>query len=170
MESPFNKPNEPVCKLGPGGDFTFIWPAEGSEFGQAATGWLTKALDSIGQIMNTVLGAVEARPLATTNVGTSARRIPDREETIGYAVEDRKCDETADAPSATVIKSNWRIWSQPMLFADDRRVSLPGGHKPKHRIRTYQRASKKRASVVLHGQGSLFEADLARAGTAREAG
>lgn len=170
MASRFNKPNEPVCKLGPGGDFTFIWPAEGSEFAQAATGWLTKALDSIGQIMNTVLGAGEARPLAATNVGTSARRIPDREETIGYAVEDRKCDETADAPSATVIKGDWRIWSQPMLFADDRRVSLPGGHKPKHRIRTYQRASKKRASVGLHGQGSLFETDLARAGTVREAG
>ena len=106
MESPFNKPNEPVCKLGPGGDFTFIWPAEGSEFGQAATGWLTKALDSIGQIMNTVLGAGEARVLAATNVGTSARRIPKREDTIRYAVEDRKCDETADAPSATVIKSD----------------------------------------------------------------
>lgn len=51
------------------------------------------------------------------------------------------------------------VSSEPMLFADDWRAGRQIRHKPKHRIRAYRRAAKKRAAVEFSGQGTLFEAD-----------
>jgi hypothetical protein len=48
---------------------------------------------------------------------------------------------------------------EPLLFADDIRVGLRIGHKPKHHVRAHRRASKKRHGLEIAGQGSLFDAN-----------
>jgi hypothetical protein len=58
------------------------------------------------------------------------------------------------------------ISGEPMLFADDHRINIRTWHKPRHSIRTYRRAAKKKPSAVLSGHGWLFTAEFKSVKTA----
>jgi len=144
MDSRLDNQIEPVCKFGPGGDFVSVWPGEPQQSRQPSTNRLTKLLTSLSEMISTLLGS---------ELNTASK------ENLEYAVES-KADKSAYSPSTTVIKSDSLISGEPILFADDRRISVRAGHKPKHRIRAYRRAAKKRSALSFGGQGSLFETNF----------
>lgn len=151
---------EPACKFGPGGDFVSHWPGRAGEPQEVSTNRLGRVLASIGEIITTLIG------LAPEQMRVAEESILYKEGKSGYAVTNIRADRGPYTTSATIIKGNRLFPGEPLLFADDSRISVRTGHKPKHRIRTYQRASKKRSSFSLPGQGSLFETDLKSARTA----
>ncbi len=167
MNSNKNEHNEPVCRFGPGGDFISDWPPEALDSPPGSRNGLTKLLGSIAEIITTVLGSeYDAATVMSRDIDRFKGHFQYREERFDYAVKNIKTDKPADTTPTTVIKSNRRVHEQPMLFADDWRVGLRAGHKPKHRIRAYRRAAKKSPSLRLRGQGSLFETDFKSAKTA----
>ena len=157
MDSRFNKPDEPVCRFGPGGDFISVWPGESSGLSQSAPNSLTKVLSSIAEIIATMLGP---EPHASSAISGYAEKDFAEEGKKKYGRKDSKAESTADTASATIIKSDSFISDEPKLFADDRRISIRDVHKQKHRIRAYRRASKKRTTFRSAGQGTLFKADF----------
>jgi len=135
---------EPVCRFGPGGDFVWVWPRESAL--SAQPGGLSRLLGWLSEVIHKPPGSDKGQ--------------------LDYASENSKAGRAAYASSATTITANRRIQFEPMLFADDWRVSARAEHKPKHRIRTHRRAAKKRPAHDQWRQGSLFELDLQSARTA----
>lgn len=146
MNQEEDKQNEPICRFGPGGDFVWVWPRERLVSPQAEAGGLGRLLGRLNEIMFKLLGSEE-----------------DKSE---YVNENSKADSETYAASATVIRANRQLQREPMLFSDDWGAGVGTGSKPKHRVRTHRRASKKRPSLRVWGQGSLFDADLRSARTA----
>ena len=96
----------------------------------------------------------------------ASKNIPFRKEILEYTAGTTRANGPAYPAPATVIKGDSLFPDEPMLFTDDWRVGLRAGHKPKHHIRAYRRAVKKRPALVLAGQGSLFDANFKSAKTA----
>lgn len=165
---------EPVCKFGPGGDFVSFWPPESSPDARHSPGSLADLLGTISELMNAMLGTNRRSGLpgfssASTNTYHPTGETFCLKEKLEYAVKNSKAENDAgSAHPATdaVIKSNRLLSTEPMLFADACGAGLRIGHKPKHRIRTYRRTSKKRPAFGLPGQGSLFETDFESAKSA----
>ena len=150
---------EPACRFGPGGDFVSFWPGE-------AAVRTEPSLNPLRSQRHEMAGSCERPNGFTGLLRTIREKILRRKGKLNYAIGNNKADKPSYATSTTVIKSDSVFCGEPMLFADDWRIRLRAGHKPKHRIRAYQRASKKRAAVGLCGQGSLFEANFKSARTA----
>ncbi len=149
MNSGKNK-NEPVCRFGPGGDFVSEWPPQDLQAPQLSKKYVSKLFSSLNVIITALLGS----ELNTTS-----------KENSEYVVETTAGEPAYSAPN-TVAKSDSRFSGQSMLFPDDSRIGLADAHKPKHRIRAYHRAAKKRPAISFADQGSLFEADFKSAKTA----
>lgn len=161
MDSRFDKPTEPVCKFGPGGDFTSFWPGEPSRLSEPAPNSLAKVLSSIAEIISMMLGSEPYKTSALTEVARSyLDKNPAEEVKKEYEHKNSSAERPAYTTSATIIKSDSFFSDQPRLFTDNRRISIRAVHKQKHRIRTCRRASKKKTSFSVPGQGSLFEANF----------
>ena len=141
MYERMNREDEPLCRFGPGGDYVSFWPGEGEEINDGQSQQLTRLLTGLAEI----IGAI-------TGTGQKGK--------LDYAVKEDDGQLSVDAETATIIKGDFRIQDEPMLFTDDRGTGGRTGHKPKHRIRTHKRTSKKRSSSGQSGQGTLFEADF----------
>jgi len=139
MNSDKYKQIEPVCRFGPGGDFVSVWPPQASQPPQSSKKRLAKLLSSLNEIITALPGS---------DFNTTSK------ENLEY-VAASKAGRPAYPTSTTAIKSDSRFPGQPMLFADDRRISVGTGHKPKHHIRAYHGTAKKRPAVSLASQGSL---------------
>lgn len=161
MDGRFNKPTEPVCRFGPGGDFISVWPVESSQLSQSASNSLTKVLSSIAEIIATILGSEpHTGSVIIGDVrGCGGKELAEKGKKE-YGLKNSGAESTAYTTSATIIKSDSFFSDEPKLFADDCRISIRDGHKQKHRVRAYRRTSKKRTTFSPPVQGSLFEADL----------
>lgn len=157
MNSQPNKQTEPVCRFGPGGDFSSVWPPQSqpplvrrsvSEVGKKQP---VKLLGRLNEIITTLLGS-------TCGLATS-------KENLEYVVESSSGKPAYSSPTA-VIKSDSRFSGRPLLFPDDCRIGLGADNKPKHHIRAYRRTAKKRPAVTFAGHGSLFETNFKSAKTA----
>lgn len=146
---------EPVCKFGPGGDFVSVWPATGGKSAASCSGWLSKLLNKLAQ-------AIATEPIGAVRGG---ERILYRKQEFENALRGSSHEPT-DAETATIIKGDNVFCGGAMLFANDGGTGGRIRYKPKHRIRTYRRAAKKRSSDGLPGQGTLFETDFGSARTA----
>jgi hypothetical protein len=167
IEDDRNERMEPVCKFGPGGDYVSYWPPESYELAQLSTNSLTKVLFSLSKIMENLVSSESGNIAA----GRTVRRRAGNKFSCGKgdledAVRSAKTVKPSHAASSTVIKGDRSGPGEPMLFPDDWRVGVRAGHKPKHRIRAYRRAAKKRSALVLPGQGTLFEVDFKSARSA----
>jgi hypothetical protein len=128
---------------------------------------LTGLLARLGEIINGVLSSRgEGSTAGTGAIGVSMDRILCRERNLEYGREKIKSHKPTDATSTTVAAGGRGLSGEQMLFADDWRVGVRAGHKPKHHIRAYRRTAKKRTAIGAGGQGTLFELDLRRARTA----
>jgi hypothetical protein len=143
MDSDLRQKGRPVCKFGPGGDFVSYWPTQDYLNLQISETRLGKMLDLFSEAAAILLG--------------SSLEIP---YTSGIRTAGTGNDEPArpiSPPLIAVVKNGQRILHQPMLFTDNRHKDM---HRPKHRIRSYQKFTKKKASYERPAQGSLFETNL----------
>jgi hypothetical protein len=167
MDNHFNKQNEPVCRFGPGGDFVSFWPKQHSTSRKPVPNSLALLLERLAKIINTKLSPdFDASADSPKNTPQPQTLTLPEKGNLKYEVKHAKSEKPVNTAPTPGINSNCDLQVQPMLFPDDRRVSISTGHKPKHRIRTYRRTAKKKAPVQLPGQGSLFEADFRCAKTA----
>jgi hypothetical protein len=148
----------PVCKFGPGGDYTEIWP-DGSELIEFANAE-GQHKNALGRLLNIIAGM--ARIL---------RGSPDKQyiEISGpmeipiYGAKDR-CAAYTEAGSD--IENNRRVCGQRRLFADDWRAGADSGGKQNNHIRAHRAVTKKGIHLGPGGQSTLFDADLKGAKTA----
>jgi hypothetical protein len=133
---------EPVCRFGPGGDFTSSWPPQSQPLKKQPV----KLLSQLNEIITTLLGSAS-------------------KENLNYVVESSAGKPAYSSPTAA-IKSDSRFSGWPLLFPDDCRIGLGADNKPKHHIRAYRRTAKKRPAISFAGHGSLFETNFKSAKTA----
>lgn len=167
MLNRFENDNTPLCRFGPGGDFTFDWLTQSLNPDQPADNRLDKILASLSEIIAAMLGAgPDARPAENQKYQQSPKHIIFPIGQSKYADKTIKPDKTPHPATASTVKNGSSLPDQQMLFPDDGGDSRRASNKPKYRIRTYRRAAKKKALVGIFGQGSLFDDNLKSARTA----
>ena len=144
-----NLDSHPVCRFGPGGDFSYSWLPDNDFMGHKANR-LTNILRSIAEIITAVASPenISARKENLDDINKKQFRPQDYAQTIRIAQSDLK------------------LHKEPMLFSDDIGTGRPTEHKPKHRIRTHRRTPKKAVTDSLPGQSTLFDCNLQGAKTA----
>jgi len=164
MKERFEQDNQPICKFGPGGDFTYVWPPESIDVPSTCQNSLSKVLNSVAEIVTTMLGADPgAVPLLNLKSQNNTKRIFFPKEKLKYAV---KNDKSNNSTSTTITKSDCKLPEQSLLFADDKRTCIRNKPKQKHRIRAHRKTSRKKPPVNTVQQGSLFETNFQGAKTA----
>ena len=151
---------KPACRFGPGGDFVSVWPI--NELPARPPNALAALLDTIGEVMNAVLGSEYDH---AAGLPLQVKSIAFPKEKMKY-VSAKTSTKTTDAPAAPGAQGGRRVPAQPLLFADNSGTCPAAGNKQKHNIRAYRRVAKKRTPRSLPDQGSLFEADGKSAKTA----
>ena len=147
MDYPLFEQDAPLCKFGPGGDYSTTLSAEQVTSVAGPVDKLKKLLSFLGEFAG--------------SVSEVAFNNPGKEFVINA---NRK---TTSEPSPVGNIENYRRFSdQKLLFADAFRNGRAAGSKPKHRLRTSVGPASKKASNRFAGQGSLFEADCPVAKTA----
>jgi hypothetical protein len=162
---------DPVCKFGPGGDYSVVWPPGSPSGHDLSAGALTRFLASLADIAGVVSGVARGRRVAAMDEGIIAEPLM---ETLSNAAEIIRIDGSPideigtafDAPTGANAPTRRFLLRQSVLFADDKRTRPGDEHQPKHRVRTPRRTAKKRLDLDLPGQGTLFEIDLPRLRTA----
>ncbi len=143
----FSENNDgPLCMFGPGGEYVTKWQSKKSEV-ELQKGALARVLGVIAEMVADILCFDNWSEMAI-------------EEKSGDA---ERSDYT---PTISIVRVDSELRGEPMLFGDDWRAGGRVRHKPKHRVRTHRRTSKKAAGLGVEGQGSLFELDSTRARTA----
>jgi hypothetical protein len=157
---------EPLCKFGPGGDFIAVWQPEASESYEPSN-CLAKLLTSAVEVVAVVLGLKRASPYVfLRNAFCSDELTVCRKEKAKNAVENSEAHDTTDPAPTTATEDGGLFSGEPMLFPNLSRNGSRIKHQPKHRIRTYRRASKKGSALRFSKQGSLFESQFKSARTA----
>ena len=156
----------PVCKFGPGGDYTEIWP-EGSELIEFANaeGQQKNALGRLLDMLSGMVQLLRGKPDKQNIEISGPVEIAIYEEKDGCAARSERC-RTAYTEAGSVVEGNRRVWKQRWLFADDRRAGGAGGRKPDNHIRTHRAAAKKGIHLGPGAQSTLFDADVKGAKTA----
>jgi len=143
---------QPLCRFGPGGDYTKDWPLRGEAVKRENENPIGKVLSVIADIIGaTVSPETLAEMQSQVDVEIKSYNIAKLE---GSKVEQSKPDNPKTAGSS---KRHRPVRGQTMLFSDDRRDSARAKRKPHNRIRAYRRPSRKKASHQIEGQGTLFE-------------
>lgn len=157
---------EPLCKFGPGGDFAVAWQPEPPGTFEMSNR-LGRLLSAAFEVIVVILGFKRtAARVSWRNNARSSEVIDYDREKVKNAAEDSRLRDTAHAPATAVAEDSGAVSGEQMLFP------YPGGdgvrikHKPKHGIRTYRRAAKKRSAVRFGEQGSLFESQFKSTKTA----
>ena len=143
-----------------GGEFVSNWP--GKDVKKVTAG------NPLGKVLSTIaemIGATISPELLCEVGAESGDNIKSPNNTETQKEETSSGDTKSDGPdyaaSAGSSQSNSPIREEAMLFGDDRRVSGGAKSKPQYRVRARRRASKKRTTYKLSGQGTLFETDSA---------
>lgn len=172
MLNRFENDNPPLCRFGPGGDFTFDlwlsrWFAESAGPASSPNNRLDKILASLSEIIAAMLGECpEDYTVESEKYPRPAKHIIFPLAKLKGADKTTEPDKTAHPAPAPAVKNAGSLPEQQMLFPVDGGNSRKASNKPKYRIRTYRRASKKKALVGIFGKGSLFDDNLKSARTA----
>ena len=153
-EKRFKNSSDPLCKFGPGGEFTSDWPANADR--------KPASVNSIGKVLSTIAGMIGAtiypELLAEIENETAIEMTVYRQMAKEKTSSARKQFASfGNTPSAQRTQGDRLHPGQSMLFADDCRGSRKTKRKSQHRIRTCRRVTKKKTSDRVKGQGSLFE-------------
>jgi len=148
----YTKNTEPLCRFGPGGDFTYDWRLEQKEI-SAPSNILSKTLNSLNEIINSFSAL-------NLDKNTFFETISDIKGTFAHA------QTSTHSLSTELVENNSSFSDQPLLFTDDGGISTGAWNKPKYRIRTHCRTAKKRTARNLTGQSSLFENNFENAKSA----
>lgn len=166
----FNKNMDvPLCKFGPGGDFTNQYDSEKPAMPTA------DGISPLGKVLNLIAEVIGAavQPEILTEIACALPPVDALTNTdTSSSKETRPDDQTQFAQSpdqpqaASGAKTNRPLAGQPLLFSNDWRTGAGPQHKPGHRIRTCRRASRKKTAPPVYRQGSLFETHACRRKTA----
>ena len=146
----YNGKNSPVCRFGPGGEFSYDWPMEKSSCPDP----LGKVLQAIAKIIGTVTDEL----LTSRNEYENALALPDAgqiinmEDKIGSDMSDK-----SDAATDADAKADRKLAKEPMLFDNDTGIGNIAGNKQTNRVRARRGIKRKRPSFGTVRQGSLFE-------------
>ena len=152
-----NNENAPLCKFGPGGDYVSVWQPEPPESYEKSN-CLKKVFTSTIEVAAILLGYKRTNPyIPFKNTSGSAETLFFHKEEMKNASESNRVHHKPHPATISVAQDDSRISAEPMLFPDIGRNGIRIKHQPKHRIRAYKRTSKKRLTVRLTEQGSLFE-------------
>jgi len=154
MKPEKERQTEPLCKFGPGGDFVAAWEPKPSECAEVVARLLSSAVEALAA----ALGLKCSTPPICPNEQTDFHMEKPKD-----AIETSTDRDSTDAASAPAPANDSRFSAEPLLFPDLVRNGIRIKHKPKHRIRTSHRASKKGAAFRIPKQGSLFEGQFPRA-------
>jgi hypothetical protein len=166
------KMDAPLCKFGPGGDFTSQWDSQKPNLAAL------EGVSPIGKVLNLIAEVIGAavQPEILTEIACALPPIDESQnnpnptlssqeiQTDGQTAIVRLCANQPQAVSR--LKAGRTPAGQSMLFSNDWRTGTDLKHKPGHRIRTHRRASRKKPVDTVHGQGSLFETGALRRKTA----
>jgi hypothetical protein len=161
----------PVCRFGPGGEFSSNWPfyaqkndTKGMLFiEEEEKGVLERLRNMFVGIIETLRGDAEYEISGPMEISESSEQ-----GTNLYVTKER----TANAAAGPGIKQNFGVPQQSWLFADDWRTGEAPGNKQNNGFRAHRAVAKKRAYIGTAGerfdtaQSSLFDADLEDAKTA----
>jgi len=145
---------QPLCKFGPGGDFTrdFSLPVNDAEQDSEIT--IAKVLSAITDIIGAAVSTeTPAEMQNRTQAETPSYKIAVMEK---LKVEPKK-SKPGNTPATRGSKRCRRVRGQAMLFSDDSRDSRRAKRKPNNRIRAHRRTSRKKIAHQFKGQGTLFE-------------
>ena len=162
MTSSRNKQAEPLCKFGPGGDFTYVWRPEISE-SSTPSNWLVKFLASVVEVVAILIGLKRIVP--HIHLRKNELTVCHKEH-VKYVFDNGNTQNTVNTSPTAAPKNGILFSGDPMLFPDHSRNGIRIRHKPKHRIRTYHRTTKKRFTLRPSQQSSLFESQFKSARTA----
>jgi hypothetical protein len=148
----------PICRFGPGGDYTSNWPQDWEIAANQPQGALAK-------LLNMLFGMIESLRGTTSEQGIPYYVSKDRSTAL---------PRRADAEAGPGPKHNHGFSEQILLFADDWRAGRPAGYKQNNRIRAHRAAAKKRSYITAGGQrfdkltaqSTLFDSQLESAKTA----
>ena len=156
---------EPLCKFGPGGDFEVTWQPEPPEVFEMNR--LLRLLSAAFEVLVFILGLRRtAAHISWMNAAEGSEVIDFDREKARNEGQNRESRDPAYAPATAVADNGSALSAEPMLFPDLGRIGVRIKPKPKHRIRTYRRAAKKRPALEFWEQGSLFEGQFRSARTA----
>jgi hypothetical protein len=144
--------NEPLSKFGPGCDFVSVWQPEPPDLSEQNC--IEKLLASTIEIAAVLLGYKRTNPYISLLTG---KQVSHHKEDKKHAVKFNRIRHQAHASPVRITPADSRISAEPMLFPDVGGDGCRAKHQPKHRIRTYQRAPRKKTAVRFAKQGSLFE-------------
>ena len=152
-----NRETEPLCKFGPGGDFVSVWQPETPESFEQFNP-LKKLSASIIEVAAILLGynLTNHHNLIIKTCGSGEPKLHHKEE-MKNGLKFNRVHRATDPAPAPVAQDDSRLPAEPMLFPDFSRNGIRIRHQPKHRIRTYRRAAKKRPVMRFAKQSSLFE-------------
>jgi hypothetical protein len=147
---------DPACRYGPGGDFTRIWPARMLP----AMGGLRDLMGSMVELATAILG-MELHTAVPVD-----RPAPACAAALAGSVFSMAGEGLRAVQPGPIARHRQLPQGQKLLFSDDSRIVTAARNKPGYRIRTYRKTSKKRHSVGLIPQESLFKTGCNRAKTA----
>lgn len=165
------KMDVPLCKFGPGGDFTSQYDSEKPAESPAG------GISPLGKVLNLIAEVIGAavQPEILTEIACALPPVDLQINADSLLSSQENCpdDQTSllgqftSKPQATSsLTANRSLTGQPMLFSNDWRISPGPQHKPGHRIRTHRRTARKKDAHAVHRQGSLFETNTGRRKTA----
>lgn len=149
----FYNEDTPICRFGPGGDYTTDWPSEKtSKFARRPIGLVLKA---IAKMLDT---AITAELLQDSTIEKINLAIKNADLTINMEDEiDINKPDKSNAPPAPDTDADRKLSEEPMLFDNGTGVGQPAGHKQNNGVRPHRRAKRKRPAHSQSWQGSLFE-------------
>lgn len=160
----------PLCKFGPGGDFTCQYDSEKPALPPA------DGVSPLGKVLNLIAEVIGAavQPEIFTEIACALPPVdvPNNADSISLSEETLLNEQTAPAPFADQpqttpsLKTNRPLAGQPLLFSNDWRTGTGAQHKPGHRVRAHRRAPRKKPAPAIYRQGSLFETHACRRKTA----
>ena len=168
MKPVIEKQAGPLCKFGPGGDFVAVWEPQSSQHQGASAGLLGSAAKALAAAFGLKRTTPYLYPERSRRVPLNDDIYPNEQtdqhmEKSNDAIENGTALDSTDAASATASANDSPYSAELPLFPDLVRNGLRIRHQPKHRIRASRRAAKKGAAFRIPKQGSLFEAQFARA-------
>ncbi len=154
--------DEPICKFGPGGDYVRTW--SGKAAGKAdPVGAVENPLRKVLERLADIIGAnIKIQSVSGVRVDgpreIGAREIVSEEREEDHVAADNESG-TGNAETIGDTGAHPAVRAEPLLFADDSRVSSGSRRKSNYRIRAHRKTARKRAAQKIDGQGTLFETD-----------
>ncbi len=155
-----------VCRFGPGGDYTSVWPGQ-TETPDLGPSPLLGVLRSLAELAGLCIGP---------GVG-SLQSVAEFPPAVGHPIQfpkERVIHERAiqssrpphDAASTPASRRHRRVKARQLLLPYDHGTGQAPQPQPKYHLRAHSAAPRKRPSFRGAGQSTLFDANQRSARTA----